>query len=297
MKRTSLPRLAFLALAFALAPSCLMAKGAPKADYEVKGFTLPDGTVTDLNLFKTEAKFSKDKSVSLANINSYKLLRPLTTEEKLAWKEHKTPVETEDYFLKQYEAGEIDLLETMKKKRTAFASSFDKDGDKFRIIYVTADKAYKTLSYERFCMVERAEDEISGYMMENVTLPDKTVTDLIMFTSSAEYEEASEGWLSKGLFGGHWSLITSPAKEFKKIYDPNGAISLPGYIARHYPQAKLGELGKIMQEKQFPVAAYSKETGDKKRQIILIEAFNGNYDVFLYRKIDYVWEESDAVKK
>ena len=46
MKRTSLPRLALLALAFALAPSCLMAKGAPKADLELKGFALPDGTVT-----------------------------------------------------------------------------------------------------------------------------------------------------------------------------------------------------------------------------------------------------------
>lgn len=298
MKKASLFRRAVLAVALAVVPFCLPAKEAHKAEYTVKDCTMPDGTVTDLNLFKNYEKFKKDRSVNLANINRYKNLRSLTTEERLAWKEHKTPVDSEDYFLKQYAESETDLLGTMKQKKALYGSSFTMDGDKLRVIYVTADKKYTALSYERFYMVEREEDEMSGYTVENVTLPDKTVTDLIMFTSSAEYEEFSKGWLSKGLHGGRWASVASPTpREFKKIYDPDGAISLPGYIARHYSQAKLGELGKLMQEKQFLVAAYSKETGDTKRQIILIEAFKGSYDLFLYRKMDYVWEDSDSRKK
>ena len=86
-------------------------------------------------------------------------------------------------------------------------------------------------------------------------------------------------------------------KIYEAINDPEGAISIPGYIARHYSQADLGEIGKMMKEKQFPVAAFPKEINTKKRQIILLEAVNSSYDLFLYRKMDYVWEDSDSRKK
>lgn len=295
MKKRFFLRNVVLAGILVLAPLALSAKGASKIDETINNCTMPDGTVCDLNLFKTEGKFTDDKKANLSNMSNYKQLYVLTKEEKLAWKESKTPVETDVYFLKQYSAGETDLLETMKKKKTPFASSFSTDGDRIRIIYILANKTYKTLSYEKLYMVERSEDEKSGYTVNAVRLPDGTVTDLIMFTSTAEYKESSSGWLAKGVHGGRWSMETLlKPKEFKKIYDPEGSISVPGYIARHYSQANLGEIGKIMKEKHFAVAAFPKEINTKKRQIILIEAVNSSYDLFLYRKMDYVLEGADV---
>ena len=291
-----------LAGILALMPLALYAKGTAKSDETIKDCTMPDGTITDLNLFKSRDKYRKDRDDNLANItNNYKQQYLLTKEEKLAWDENKASVETDSYFLKQYSVGECDLLETMKKKKTPFASSFAMDGDRIRIIYVSTEKAYKTLSYAKFYMVERAEDEKSGFIVTNVTLPDGTVTDLIMFASNTEYNKSCNEWLSEDLRGGRWfmeAFLKPNVKRNIKIYEannnPEGAISIPGYIARHYSQADLGVIGNLMKEKHFAVAAFPKEINTKKRQIILLEAVNSSYDLFLYRKMDYVLEGADV---
>ncbi|MBQ3798721.1 MAG: hypothetical protein II837_00350 [Treponema sp.] len=318
MKRTSLPRLALLALAFALAPSCLMARGAPKADLELKGFALPDGTVTDLNLFKNREKFNEDREARIGGDSPYsdytKHLRRLTKEESAAWKESKQPVETEDYFLKRYSSDETDLLDMMKKKKAVIGSSFTFEDDRMRVIYVTADKKYTALSYEKFYLVERAEDELGGNVIKGATLPDGTVSDLVTFINNEEYKQyydyslgssqstatATVGLVMAFATGG---LVTMPGSgkwEMAYTLTPKEAgkaasgenISRPGYMIRTYTLKQMKELGRLMDEKEFAGVAVVRDIGGNKRQLISVAQKN-NWQEFELRKIDYVWKESN----
>ena len=316
MKIALLPRFALLALAFALAPSCLMAKGAPKADYELKDFALPDGTVTDLNLFKNREKFNEDRTIRIGVDSPYsdytKHLRRLTKEENDAWKESKQPVETEDYFLKQYSAKETDLLDMMKKKKVVIGSSFTFEDDRIRVIYVSADKKYTALSYEKFYLVERAEDELGGNVIKDAILPDGTVSDLVTFINNEEYEQYYNYWVGHSrsmateniglLIGivtvgsdplpnaGKWetAYLLTPKEAVKAASGEN--VSRPGYFVRTYTLKQMKELGRLMDEKEFTGVAFVKDIGEKKRQLISVFPKN-NWQEFEYRKIDYVWKD------
>lgn len=320
MKRTSLPRLALLALVFALAPSFLAAKGTPKADYEVKDFALPDGTVTDLNLFKNKEKFNEDREARIGGNSPYsdytKHLRRLTKEETAAWKESKQPVETEDYFLKQYSSKDTDLLEMMKKKKVVIGSSFTFEDNRMRVIYVSADKKYTALSYEKFYMVERSEDELGGNVIKDAILPDGTVSDLVTFINNEEYQQYYDYNLGSsrsmatetvGLVvsiatlgatlgndvmpnAGKWEMAyTLTPKEAGKAASGEN-ISRPGYMIRTYTLKQMKELGRLMDEKEFAGVAFVKDMGGNKRQLISVFQKN-NWQEFELRKIDYVWKE------
>ncbi len=317
MKKTSLFRFAQLALILAFMPFCLMAKGVPKADYEVKDFVLPDGTVTNLNLFKNREKFNEDKKIRIGGDSPYseytKYLRRLTKEESAAWKESKQPVEDEDYFLKQYSAKETDLLEMMKKSKLVIGSSYTFEDDRMRVIYVSADKKYTTLTYEKFYLVERAEDELGGNVIKDATLPDGTVSDLVTFINNEEYKQyydyslgssqstatASVGLLIGVATGGMTSTPNAGRWEMAYMLTPKEAvkvasgenISRPGYMLRTYTMKQMKELGRLMDEKEFMAVAFVKDVGENKRQMISVFQRN-NWQEFEYRKIDYVWKEN-----
>ena len=292
MKKSPVLRSIALLGILAFMPFYLHGKEDSKSDDVIKDCTLPDGTVADLNLFKTESNFQNDKAANLSDIGCYKLCRPLTKEELLAWQESKKPVEEEEYFLRQYSLSETNLLETMKKRKMRFASSYTTEGGTKRVIYILADKTYKSLTYERFLMTERAEDELSGYTVSDVVLPDKTVTDLIMFTTRDDYMEFVKEWLSSGGIGSSWMSESYPsAKQLKKILNHEGSISSPGYMVRHYSMEKLGEIGTLMKEKQFIRAAFVKDTGDRKRQLIELVVCDTSWDVFRYQKTNYVLQK------
>lgn len=316
MKRIPLQHLALLALAFALAPSFLAAKGTPKADYEVKDFALPDGTVTDLNLFKNKEKFNEDREARIGGNSLYsdytKHLRRLTKEETAAWKESKQPVETEDYFLKQYSSKDTDLLEMMKKKKVVIGSSFTFEDNRMRVIYVSADKKYTALSYEKFYMVERSEDELGGNVIKDAILPDGTVSDVVTFINNEEYKQyydyslgssQSMGTETVGLVmtiatGGMASMPNAGRWETAYMLTPKEAvkvasgesISRPGYMIRTYTLKQMKELGRLIDEKEFAGVAFVKDIGEKKRQMISISQKN-NWQEFVYSKIDYIWKE------
>ena len=317
MKKTSLFRFAKLALILAFMPFGLMAKGVPKADYEVKDFVLPDGTVTNLNLFKNREKFNEDKKIRIGGDSPYseytKYLRRLTKEESAAWKESKQPVEDEDYFLKQYSAKETDLLEMMKKSKLVIGSSYTFEDDRMRVIYVSADKKYTTLTYEKFYLVERAEDELGGNVIKDATLPDGTVSDLVTFINNEEFKqyydyslgssrstatasvglviEVATGGMASAPNAGHWEMayMLTPNEAVKVASGEN--ISRPGYMLRTYTMKQMKELGRLMDEKEFMAVAFVKDIGENKRQMISVFQKN-NWKEFEYRKIDYVWKEN-----
>ena len=317
MKEESVLHFAFVVLFLALMPLCLSAKDASKPDYTVKDYAFPDGTVSDVNLFKTSKKYQSDLEAYIGAEGTYseytKYLRHLSKEEMDAWRSEKKSVEDEIYFMKQYSEAETDLLGIMKKQKASNGSffTFDSDNDRLQVILVRADKSFKALEYEKFYLVQRADDEMTGYLFKNGRLPDGTETDLVMFASYADFKDFHDSYFVSGSIGsvagklaltlltnglmdfsgqdGYWKLVYSPTiKDATQMSSDNGSVNKAGFVVRHYSPKQMGELGKFMDKNEFHCAAFVKDIGDNKRQLIEIGQMY-EWSLYTYKKIDYVW--------
>lgn len=191
-----------------------------------------------------------------------------------------------------------------------------------RVIYVSADKKYTALTYEKFYLVERSEDELGGNVIKGAILPDGTVSDLVTFINNEEYKQyydyslgssqslalegtglliaIATGGLTGAMVGGgiasasgagKWetAYMLTPKEAVKAASGEN--ISRPGYMIRTYTLKQMKELGRLMDEKEFMGVMFVKDVGGNKRQLICVFQRN-NWQEFEYRKIDYVWKEN-----
>lgn|GEM_PF-6663407 len=331
MKKAFLLHAVLMAAVVAFAPAGLSAKAVSSGDYTVTDCQLPDGTVCDITLFKSESKFKQDMQAHIGEqtkndsalfnevriFKNYRKLRNLTWEERKAWKKSQQPVEDDLYFITSCSAGECGLLGVMKSNKMPFGSAYTEEDGRIRVVIATADKKYASLTFEKFYLVERTSENADGAPIEKVTLPDGTVTDLVVVLRDRDIETYYMSYMAENTKLDPLALVAQASREahnyshnipdeteswaWERVYTPTkkdwerarsngGSIIAPGYVRREYELEKMGELGLFMKENEIPAAVIFNETGDKKRQEIVI--FMGmNWERFICQKIDYVYRK------
>lgn len=262
----------------------LFAKDGKKPDYIIKDCELPDGTVIDFNLFKSEKSLNDYWADLFWNeTHVWDQLRPLSEAESKNWYKKRIGIEDEFHILKSCSLEQIGQAgQIMKEMKLPQGIVYIFDGNEMTFINIIAEKGFKSFIYEK------ARSTKERTVAENVQMSDGTKKSFCLFRSrktikSYYLEEMGRGqqWYKK-------ATRDLSSKQIFSMDNIDAKIYVDGLIMKPVSQREIGELADIMVEKRMP-AAVTVEVIGSGRRVITVET-DDDWRIFKYSQIDYIDE-------